>query len=125
MCSTRLRQLPLFVAAVCLLLSLPGALSVAQATRAGANTFVFYENFPADNPRQWNVQTLKDGSRTYLSAGTYNIVRAKPGTMRGWPLAIAVPTALQFNVKLRIVSGTDPYAGISFWDDLANNFVLF
>jgi hypothetical protein len=45
--------------------------------------------------------------------------------MRGWPLAVTVPTAVQFNVKLRIVSGTDPYAGISFWDDLANDFVLF
>ncbi len=125
MATTLARRLLLFLAALCLLPGLRVALPVAQAAHAGADTFVFYENFPANNPRQWNIQKLSDGSRTYLSSGVYNIVRAKPGTMRGWPLAITVPTAVQFNVRFRIVSGTDPYAGISFWDDLANDFELF
>jgi len=124
--AARLRRLPFLVAACGIaLLSLNGALQAAPRTRAAGATFVFYENFPADNPRHWNVQTLSDGSRTYISGGVYNIVRAKPGTMRGWPLAVEAPKAFQFNAKLRIVSGADPYAGVSFWDDLANNFVLF
>jgi hypothetical protein len=121
----RWQRLLLPVVLLCLLLNPHTAVPVSSAARAGAATFVFYENFPPANPRQWNIQKLSDGSRTYLSRGTYNIIRAKPGTMRGWPLAITVPTSVQFNVKLRIVSGSDPYAGISFWDDLANNFVLF
>ena len=102
-----------------------GLFALPQAAHAGGSTFVFFEKFPPSNPRQWNLQRLSDGSRTYLAGGTLNIVRTKPGTMRGWPLAVKVPAAFQFNVKLRVVSGTDPYAGISFWDDLADQFVLF
>jgi hypothetical protein len=121
----RMRRLTFLVLLIYPLIGLRGGLPGVRAAQAGTTTFVFYENFPANNPRQWNVQSLSDGSRTYVSGGVYNIVRAKPGTMRGWPLAVTVPTAVQFNVKLRIVSGSDPYAGISFWDDLANRFVLF
>lgn len=102
-----------------------GVLAVPLAARAAGASFVFYENFPADNPRSWNVQTLSDGSRTYLAGGIYHIVRTKPGTMRGWPLKVKVPVGFQFNLKLRILSGNDPYAGISFWDDLGEQFMLF
>jgi hypothetical protein len=105
--------------------SMPAGASPARANQSAGAGLVFYETFPANNPRHWNVQKLGDGSRTYISGGAYNIVRAKPGTMRGWPLAIEVPVALRFNVKLSILSGTDPYAGISFWDDLADRFILF
>jgi hypothetical protein len=102
-----------------------GLFAFPQAARGAGSSFVFFEKFPPDNPRHWNLQRLSDGSRTYLAGGVLNIVRTKPGTMRGWPLAVKVPAAFQFNVKIRILTGTDPYAGVSFWDDLANQFVLF
>jgi hypothetical protein len=122
-----IRWVSRLIAVCCMLLpaSIQAGVSQARASRSAGAGLVFYENFPANNPRHWNVQRLADGSRTSIFGGVYNIVRAKPGTMRGWPLAIRVPAAFQFNVRLRIVSGTDPYAGISFWDDLADRFVLF
>ena len=92
---------------------------------ASGSTFVFFEKFPASNPNQWHVQTLSDGSKTYLKVGSYEIVRSHPGTMRGWPLSVKVPTGFQFNVQLQLVAGKDPYQGVTFWDDLKNNFMLF
>jgi hypothetical protein len=111
------------VLALCLILA-PMA-RPATAARAQGSTFVFFEKFPPDNPQQWNVQSLSDGSRTYISGGAYHIIRAKPGTMRGWPLHVKVPTGFQFNVRMQLVKGTDPYEGVTFWDDLGNNFELF
>jgi hypothetical protein len=95
------------------------------ARAASSATYVFYEKFPSSNPEQWHIQTLGDGSRTYISHGTYQIIRTHPGTMRGWPLAVKVPAGVQFNVQLQLISGSDPYEGVTFWDDLRNNFVLF
>ena len=86
---------------------------------------MFYEKFPTSNPEQWHVQTLSDGSKTYLKQGTYQVIRARPGTMRGWPLNVKVPVGFQFNVQLQLIAGSDPYEGITFWDDLKNDFVLF
>src|SRR5579875_315639 len=95
------------------------------ARAASSATYVFYEKFPPSNPEQWHIQTLSDGSRTYIAHGTYQILRTRPGTMRGWPLAVKVPTGVQFNVQFQLISGSDPYEGITFWDDLRNNFILF
>lgn len=92
---------------------------------ATGSTFVFFEKFPSDNPNQWDVRKLGDGSRTYLAGDSYHIVRPRPGTMRGWPLKVKVPTGFQFNLKLQLTAGVDPYEGVTFWDDLANNFTLF
>lgn len=116
-----------FVTSLVLALAMVLAAAVVPAgpARAAGSTYVFFEKFPPDNPQQWNVQSLSDGSRTYLGAGAYHIVRARPGTMRGWPLHVKVPVGFQFNVRLQLVSGTDPYEGVTFWDDLENSFVLF
>ncbi|HWE63585.1 MAG TPA: hypothetical protein VHB98_17875, partial [Chloroflexota bacterium] len=95
------------------------------ARAASHATYVFYEKFPASNPDKWHVQSLSDGSMTYLQHGTYQIVRARPGTMRGWPVNVKVPSGFQFNVQLQLLGGSDPYEGVTFWDDLRNNFVLF
>jgi hypothetical protein len=97
----------------------------AHAAQATSSTFVFFEKFPSDNPREWNVQSLSDGSKTYVAGGSYHIIRTRPGTMRGWPLQVKVPSGFQFNARFQLVKGADPYEGISFWDDLANSFVLF
>lgn len=92
---------------------------------APGSTFVFFEKFSPTNPNQWHVQTLHDGSRTYLTAGSYQIIRSRPGTMRGWPLGVKVPIGFQFNAQLQFIAGKDPYEGVSFWDDLKNSFTLF
>jgi hypothetical protein len=113
---------------ICMLVvlgSLIGNTVPARAVALTGSTYVFYEKFSGDNTRQWNVQSLSDGSKTYLTAGSYRIVRAHPGTMRGWPLGVHVPVGVQFNVQMQVIKGSDPYEGISFWDDLANNFTLF
>jgi len=89
------------------------------------STFVFFEKFTPDNPHQWDVRKLTDGSQTFLAGGGYHLVRTRAGTMRGWPLKVTVPRGFQFNVKLQITRGSDPYAGVTFWDDLGNNFMLF
>lgn len=107
------------------LLSIVLLCGLVPAHAANTATYVFYEKFAASNPEQWHVQTLSDGSKTYLKNGTYMIVRAHPGTMRGWPLNVKVPTGFQFNVQLQLVAGSDPYEGVTFWDDLKNQFVLF
>jgi hypothetical protein len=112
----------LLIGAVSLLSCVIGSCPPAQAS---SSTFVFYEKFPSDNPREWNVQALSDGSKTFLAGGSYHVVRARPGTMRGWPLQVKVPSGFEFNAQLQLVKGSDPYEGISFWDDLANSFVLF
>ncbi len=119
------RKSALFVLVSAILCCLLGGFQPLQGSRAQGTRFVFFEKFPANNPDQWTVQSLSDGSRTYLKGGTYQIVRIRPGTMRGWPLSVQVPAGFQFNVKLQILSGSDPYAGISFWDDLANSFMFF
>ncbi|HVA90643.1 MAG TPA: hypothetical protein VNL71_12475 [Chloroflexota bacterium] len=120
------RRFSTWVMALCLVLvCAQGVFVFPRAVRGAGSSFVFFEKFPPNNPRQWNLQRLPDGSRTYLASGAYNIVRTKPGTMRGWPLGVKVPTGFQFNVKLRVITGTDPYVGVSFWDDLADQFVLF
>lgn len=108
-----------------LLLVLGAGLWPARPVAAQGSTFVFFEKFPSSNDNQWNVQTLKDGSQTYIKAGAYHIIRPRPGTMRGWPLQVKVPAGFQFNVQLKLVEGVDPYAGVTFWDDLANSFLLF
>jgi hypothetical protein len=102
-----------------------GSCLPARAAQASKSTFVFFEKFPSDNPREWNVQSLSDGSKTFVAGGSYHIVRTRPGTMRGWPLQVKVPSGFEFNAQFRLVKGSDPYEGVSFWDDLANNFVLF
>jgi hypothetical protein len=99
--------------------------AITPARAASTATYVFYEKFPPSNPEQWHVQTLPDGSKTYIVSGTYRIVRARPGTMRGWPLSVKVPSGFRFNVQLQLLDGSDPYAGVTFWDDLKENFVLF
>jgi hypothetical protein len=112
----------------CALLLTGSMIGNSQPARAAAQTgsaYVFYEKFSGANIRQWNVQSLSDGSKTYLVAGAYRIVRAQYGTMRGWPLGVHVPVGVEFNAQMQFVKGTDPYEGISFWDDLANNFTLF
>lgn len=95
------------------------------AHAASGSTFVFFEKFPPNNPEQWHVQKLSDGSQTYLKPGSYHVVRPHPGTMRGWPLGVKVPQGFQFNVQLQMDKGSDPYEGVTFWDDLSNNFILF
>jgi hypothetical protein len=96
-----------------------------ESTPVNGSRFVFFEDFPSKNPRQWNVQSLSDGSRTFLAGGSYHIVRSHPGTMRGWPLQVTVPSGFQFNAKFQLAKGQDAYEGIAFWDDLANRFMLF
>ncbi|MDB5075416.1 MAG: hypothetical protein JWO42_1595 [Chloroflexi bacterium] len=108
-----------------LICSVVGNWQPARAADASKATFVFFEKFPSDNPREWNVQSLSDGSKTFLQGSSYHIVRTRPGTMRGWPLQVKVPSGFQFNAKFQLVKGSDPYEGISFWDDLANSFTLF
>jgi hypothetical protein len=108
-------------ALLCIALLLP--VGIGQA--ASGSRYMFYDKFPANNPRQWSVLALQDGSRTYLASGTYHIVRAHPGVMRGWPLKVAMPAGMQFNAQMQFVSGKDPYEGITLWDDWSNRFVLF
>src|SRR5579871_325740 len=112
---TKWRRLSL----ACLLSALFSVLCVSMLTAraAGTATYVFYEKFPTSNPEQWHIQTLTDGSKTYLKQGTYQIIRARPGTMRGWPLNVKVPEGFQFNVQLQLIAGSDPYEGVTFWDD--------
>lgn len=98
---------------------------IMPARAASGASYVFYEKFPSTNPEKWHEQTLPDGSKTYISHGTYQIVRARPGTMRGWPTNVKVPTGFRFNVQLQLIGGSDPYEGVTFWDDLQENFVLF
>lgn len=109
---------------VCALLLAACADTLPVRAATGA-TYVFYEKFQQSNPEQWHVQALPDGSKTYITGGTYQIVRARPGTMRGWPLNVKVPAGFRFNVQLQLLGGSDPYEGVTFWDDLRNNFVLF
>jgi hypothetical protein len=97
----------------------------ARPAVLGTSTYVFYEKFPSNNPHRWTTQVLADGSKTYLDSGTYMIVRAHPGLMRGWPMAVRVPAAVEFNAKLAVKAGKDAYEGITFWDDRAGSFVLF
>jgi hypothetical protein len=111
--------------ALTVVLALVSTCLPARAVAQTGSTYVFYEKFTGENARQWNIQSLSDGSKTYMAGGAYRIVRARPGTMRGWPLGVHVPVGVQFNVQMRLVKGADPYEGISFWDDLANNFTLF
>lgn len=107
-----------------LLVLVPVSLS-PRAFAAHSSPLVFYERFLPDNPEQWIDLKLPDGSRTYIADGAYHLVRPSPGDVRGWPLHVKVPSGFKLNVQLVIAQGADAYAGITFWDDLANNFVLF
>ena len=120
---TSWRRIPLLFLLSALILAQGAGLVPARA--ASTATYVFYEKFPPSNPEQWHIQTLTDGSKTYIKQAAYNIIRAKPGTMRGWPLNVKVPKGLQFNVQFQLIAGSDPYEGVTFWDDLKNDFVLF
>jgi hypothetical protein len=109
---------------VALLLLFPGLVAPrVEAARTGP--LVFFERFPPDNPEQWIDLKLPDGSRAYIADGAYHLVRPHPGDVRGWPLHVKVPAGFRLNVRVVITQGADAYAGITFWDDMANNFVLF
>ena len=111
---TRRRPLIICMLAALLITMGSGLRAAPSAHAASTATYVFYEKFPANNPEQWNVQTLKDGSQTYLAGGSYHVVRPKPGTMRGWPLQVKVPTGFQFNARLQLLQGKDPV----LWDNV-------
>jgi hypothetical protein len=107
-----------------MLVFLPGFVA-PQVQAAQTSPLVFYERFLPDNPEQWIDLKLPDGSRAYIADGAYHLVRPHPGDVRGWPLHVKVPLGFKLNVQLAIAQGADAYAGITFWDDLASNFVLF
>jgi hypothetical protein len=117
--------LPRVIRAVALALVVLAGLPVAAGQAASGPKRMFVESFTPANPRQWSVLSLADGSRTYLSGNTYRIVRAHPGIMRGWPLSVRVPSGVQFTATFKLVSGSDPFEGISFRDDWGDNFDLF
>jgi hypothetical protein len=106
------------------LIFLPGFLA-SPLEAARTSPLVFYERFLPDNPEQWIDLQLPDGSRAYIQHGAYHLIRPRAGDVRGWPLHVKVPSGFKLNVQLEIAQGADTYAGITFWDDLANNFVLF
>jgi hypothetical protein len=110
------------VAAAGLALGLLSASPATAGRAASQSTQVFLENFPPTNPRQWTLLSLKDGSRTYLAGSSYQIIRAHPGIMRGWPLSIHVPSGMEFSATFKLNSGIDSFEGITFRDDWGDNF---